>query len=76
MAAIARMIAAERWSAVINGHVILRTSWVYRPYRKNFVRTILLLATERERLTIVADQHGCPTAGSDIAQTCRDIELR
>src|SRR5262245_21640583 len=57
-------------------HIILRSSWVFSPYRKNFVRTSLRLAVERERLTIVADQHGCPTAARDIAQACLDIAVR
>jgi dTDP-4-dehydrorhamnose reductase len=57
-------------------HVILRSSWVFSPFRTNFVRTVLRLAAERERLTIVADQHGCPTAARDIAQACLTIALQ
>ena len=48
-------------------HLILRTSWVYGAYGKNFLKTILRLAAEREALRIVADQFGAPTSSASIA---------
>ena len=48
-------------------HLILRTSWVYGAYGKNFLKTILRLGAEREDLRIVADQFGAPTSSESIA---------
>lgn len=48
-------------------HLIFRTSWVYGAYGKNFMRTILRLAAERDSLRIVADQLGAPTSSNSIA---------
>jgi len=49
-------------------YLIFRTSWVYGAYGKNFFKTILRLASERESLSIVADQFGAPTSSTSIAQ--------
>jgi len=66
-------LAGEQAVAANPRHVILRTSWVYSRHGHNFVKTILRLAGERECLTIVDDQRGCPSAARDVARACRDI---
>ena len=49
-------------------HIIFRSSWIYSIYGRNFLRTVLRLAAERDELKMVSDQFGCPTATIDIAE--------
>lgn len=62
--------------AVGLSHLIFRTSWVYGAYGKNFLKTILRLAGEREELRIVADQFGAPTSSHSIAEATLSVLAR
>ena len=54
-------------------YLILRTSWVVGAHGSNFVRTILRLARERDRLDVVDDQLGAPTSAAMLAQVTASI---
>lgn len=53
--------------------IIIRTSWLYSEYGRNFVRTMLDLTSSRRELKVVFDQCGTPTYAQDLADAIVDI---
>jgi len=63
-----KLLGEELVAEASRRHWIVRTQWLYGPGGKNFVDTIIHLASQRDRLDVVDDQFGCPTSTVDLAR--------
>ena len=62
-----KLAGEEQVRRASSDHMIIRTGWVYSPFGRNFIRSIVKAAEYRGNLTVVEDQRGSPTSALDLA---------
>lgn len=70
---VTKLMGEQRALESNSDSIIIRTSWVYSSFGKNFVKTMLRLMKERESIGVVNDQRGCPTYAADLAEAIIQI---
>ena len=68
-----KLMGEEAVLALGGSSAVARTAWVYADHGRNFLLTMLRLAGERDRLSVVDDQHGSPTFAADLAEGLLDL---
>ena len=63
-----KLMSEEQVRSANARHLILRTSWLFSRWGNNFVKTMLQLGMDRNRLSVVSDQRGKPTSASELAR--------
>ena len=58
---------------IADNYAILRTAWVFGPYRRNFVTAILERGKKDRKVSVVIDQHGSPTYTADLSQAVWNV---
>ncbi|MCK5029451.1 MAG: dTDP-4-dehydrorhamnose reductase [Bacteroidales bacterium] len=66
-------LEGEKYALKHSNSLVIRTSWLYSSFGKNFAKTIYKLCKEREELNVVFDQIGTPTYAADLANSILQI---
>lgn len=68
-----KLLGEESVRKLAAKHIIIRTSWVFGSHGVNFLKTMLKLASERDKLSVVSDQFGAPTSARLLAEAVAQI---
>ncbi len=70
-----KLLGEQNIAAFMEDYRIIRTSWLFGPYGRNFVDTMRALSVQQKTVRVVDDQRGCPTYTRDLAQRTTEVVL-